>query len=135
MNVASPSRRTGLAAVTLAVLTAAPLALSTPAHANDDDVVRRGSCTGATDWKLKASPEDGRIEVEAEVDSNRTGQRWRWRIVHDGSVSASGTATTRAPSGSFTVRRLLVDRPGTDRITFRARNPRSGEVCRGTVRF
>jgi hypothetical protein len=29
----------------------------------------------------------------------------------------------------------MVNRRGTDTITFRARNPRSGEVCRGTVRI
>ena len=75
----------------------AALALSltmtaTPALANDGDVIRRGSCSGTADWKLKASPEDGRIEVEAEVDTNRNGQVWRWRLVHNGTVSARGRA-------------------------------------------
>ena len=106
-----------------------------PAVANDDDVIRRGSCTGATDWKLKASPEDGRIEVEGEIDSNRNGQTWRWRIRHNGSLSARGTATTQPPSGSFEVRRVLVDAGGTDTIVFRARNPRTDEVCRGVLRY
>jgi len=118
-----------LAAATLSVITAGP------ALANDDDVIRRGSCAGATDWKLKASPEDGRIEVEGEVDSNRDGQTWRWRIRHNGSLSARGTATTQPPSGSFEVRRVLVDAAGTDTIVFRARNPRTDEVCRGVLRY
>ncbi|HEX4977286.1 MAG TPA: hypothetical protein VFV40_05405 [Nocardioides sp.] len=123
--------------VTAGILSAAALTLvtATPALANDDDVIRRGSCTGATDWKLKASPEDGRIEVEGEVDSNRNGQTWRWRIVHNGSLSARGSATTKPPSGSFEVRRLLVDAAGTDTIVFRARNPLTDEVCRGVVRY
>ena len=30
----------------------------------------RGSCTAATDWKLKAKPRDGRLEVEFEVRLN-----------------------------------------------------------------
>ena len=64
------------------------------ALADGDDPVRRGSCSGSTDWKIKVGPEDGRLEVEAEVDSNRSGQTWRWRLVHDGSVSASGTRST-----------------------------------------
>lgn len=115
-----------------AVLTLAPVG---PALAGDDDVIRRGSCSGATDWKLKASPEDGRIEVEGEVDSNRNGQTWRWRIRHNGSLSARGTATTQPPSGSFEVRRVLVDAAGTDTIVFRARNPRTDEVCRGVLRY
>lgn len=122
---------------TVGIVSAAVLALSPagPALAGDDDVIRRGSCTGATDWKLKASPEDGRIEVEGEVDSNRNGQTWRWRIRHNGSLSARGTATTQPPSGSFEVRRVLVDAAGTDTIVFRARNPRTDEVCRGVLRY
>ena len=39
-----------------------------PALANDADVITRGPCSGNSDWKLKASPENGRIEVEGEVD-------------------------------------------------------------------
>ena len=126
------TRTATIGIVSAAVLTLAPVG---PALANDDDVIRRGSCTGATDWKLKASPEDGRIEVEGEVDSNRDGQTWRWRIRHNGSLSARGTATTQPPSGSFEVRRLLVDAAGTDTIVFRARNPRTDEVCRGVLRY
>ena len=119
----------GVVAATVSMVAAGP------AVANDDDVIRRGSCTGATDWKVKASPEDGRIEVEGEIDSNRNGQTWRWRIRHNGSLSARGTATTQPPSGSFEVRRVLVDAGGTDTIVFRARNPRTDEVCRGVLRY
>ncbi len=100
-----------------------------------DDVIRRGGCSGATTWKVKASPEDGRIEVEAEVDSNRVGQSWRWRLRHNGSLTAKGTRTTKGPSGSFEVRRVVVNLRGADRLAFRARNPRTGEVCRGAVTF
>ena len=113
----------------------ATIALPAPALANDADVIRRGSCSGSADWKLKASPEDGRIEVEGEVDSNRNGQRWRWRLRHNGSLSARGVATTRPPSGSFEARRVVVDLRGTDVLVFRAVNRRSGEICRGVVRF
>ena len=127
-------KRTGVLTISATVLLAT-IATAGPAAAGGDDVERRGSCSGATDGKLKAGDEDGRIEVEAEVDSNRRNQTWRWRIVHNGSLSARGTATTRPPSGSFEVRRVVVDLAGTDVIRFRARNPRSGELCRGTVRF
>ena len=57
--------------------------------ANDDDVIKRGNCSGSANWKLKAKPDDGRLEVEGEVDSNKHGQVWRWRIIHDGDVSAT----------------------------------------------
>lgn len=120
-----------------AVLVAAAscVAISAPAQANSTDKVRTGSCTGTSDWKLKVGPEDGRLEVEGQVDSNRVGQTWTWRIVHNGSVSATGTRTTLAPSGSFTVRRTVLNRAGTDSIVWRADNVRSGETCRGTLSF
>lgn len=106
-----------------------------PALANDADVIKRGNCSGNSDWKLKASPENGRIEVEGEVDSNVNGQDWRWRILHNGEVSARGTKTTSGPSGSFDVRRLVVNAGGTDRIGWRARNPQTGEKCSGGLNF
>ena len=117
-----------------AILLAA-IALPAPAFANDDDVIRRGGCSSGADWKLKASPEDGRIEVEGEVDSNVNGQDWRWRMLHNGSVTARGRATTSGPSGSFDVRRVVVDLEGEDALRFRARNPVSGEKCNGALRF
>ena len=106
-----------------------------PVAAKDGDVIRRGSCSAASDWKLKASEEDGRIEVEGEVDSNVVGQRWRWTIRHNGGVSASGRRVTSGPSGSFEVRRVIVDVSGPDRVGWRARNPRTGETCRGSLTF
>lgn len=124
-----------LAVGALALSGALTLSLSAPALANDADVIKRGSCTGASDWKLKASPENGRIEVEGEVDSNVNGQTWRWRLRHNGHLSARGVAVTKPPSGSFDVRRLMVNAPGTDRVVWRARNPQTGEVCRGSLRF
>ena len=118
-----------------ALLTAAVAVPALPAAANEDDVIRRGSCSGSTDWEVKASPEDGRIEVEGEIDSNRNGQSWRWRLLHNGSLSDRGSRTTRAPSGSFEVRRVVVNLRGTDKLVFRAMNPTSGETCRGVVNF
>jgi hypothetical protein len=118
-----------------ALLVAAVAVPALPAAASHDDVRRQGSCSGRTDWKLKASPEDGRIEVEGEIDSNRVGQTWRWRLVHNGSLSARGTKTTRAPSGSFEVRRVVVNLRGTDKLVFRATNVASRETCRGVVNF
>ncbi len=105
------------------------------ASAKDGDVIRRGACTAASDWKLKLSPENGRIEVEFEVDQNRNGQRWSIRMKRNGRLFWRGSRTTRAPSGSFEVRRLTRNGPGTDRIAVRARNPKTGEVCRGFARF
>ena len=112
-------------------LVAAPMAAS----AKDGDIIRRGDCTARSDWKLKLSPENGRIEVEFEVDQNRNGQRWNMKMKRNGNVFWRGSRTTRPPSGSFEVRRLARNGAGTERIVVRARNPRTGEVCRGVARF
>ena len=120
-----------------ALLTATlPLVTAGSAQASGGDgrVINTGSCSGSTDWKMKAKPDDGRIEVEAEIDSNRTGQRWRWVLKHDGGVTARGTSVTRGRSGSFSVERRTVDADGPDRFTFRAVNRSSGEVCVASVR-
>jgi hypothetical protein len=102
-----------------------------PAVAKDGDVIRRGACSGASDWKLKLSEEDGRIEVEYEVDQNRVGDTWRVRIRHDGDLVFAGRRITRAPSGSFEVRLLQRNRAGDDMFRARAVNLRTGEVCGG----
>ena len=94
-----------------------------------------GTCSGSAHWKLKVKPDDGRLEVEGEVDANRNGQVWSWRILHDGYVSYRGTRTTRAPSGSFSVHRRVVDMAGTDLIGFRASNSATGQTCRGHLSY
>ena len=69
------------------------------------------------------------MEVEAEIDSNRTGQTWSWTLRHDGRVADRGTSVTGGPSGSFDVERRTADSTGTDAFKFRAVNRASGEVC------
>lgn len=130
MNKLAPRLAAGLAAVLvpLAAVGSAPAA-----HAGDDEEIRRGSCSGATDWKIKAKTDDGRIEVEAEIDSNVDGQQWRWVLRHNGSVSARGTSRTQPPSGSFDVERKTVNAPGADRYRFRATH--AGEVCVARIRY
>ena len=122
-------------AAALATVTAATTLPAFPALAKDGDVVRRGACSGATHWKVKAGPEDGRIEVEGEIDSNKSGQVWTWRLLHNGSLSAKGTAKTAGASGSFTVRRTVTNLAGADHLKFRAVRSATGEVCNGSVTF
>ncbi|MGZ8666851.1 MAG: hypothetical protein ACXWZM_07045 [Solirubrobacterales bacterium] len=98
------------------------------AMANDSDVRSAGQCSGNVSAKIKLSPEDGRIETEFEVDQNRNGVTWRVVLRRNGNVAARTRATTRGPSGSFEVRRVLGNRPGPDTISARATSP-SGQVC------
>jgi hypothetical protein len=106
-----------------------------PVAAKEGDVIRRGSCGGRSDWKLKLSPENGRIEVEFEVDQNRVGRRWRVVMRRDGNRFFRGVRRTTAPSGSFEVRQVVRNGPGRDRIVARARSLGSGERCRGVAVF
>ncbi len=116
-------------AAVLLVAASVPAIASAPAQAGDNEVIRNGSCSGSADWKIKAKPDDGRLEVEAEVDSNRSGQDWRWKFKHDGRVFDRGTATTGGRSGSFEIERHPANNAGRDSFTFRAKNPASGQVC------
>jgi DUF4097 and DUF4098 domain-containing protein YvlB len=121
--------------LTIAALAAlALLALGSPALAKDGDVLVRGTCTGKSTSKLKLSAENGRIEVEFEVDQNRVGRVWAVAVRRNGVVVSRQTKVTRAPSGSFTARLLLANRAGTDRISATATS-RSGETCRAAASF
>jgi hypothetical protein len=104
-----------------------------PATAKAGDVIRKGTCSNASVWKLKLSPQDGRIEVEYEVDSNKVGQTWAVRLFHNGDRIFAGRRTTQAPSGSFTVRVLANNAAGTDSFRGRATNLVTGEVCGGSA--
>jgi hypothetical protein len=117
----------GLALVAVALTPAAA-----SAKGGDDD--RRpekrvgGSCTGGTTSKLKAKHDDGRLEVEFEVDQNRDGVRWTVKVRRNGGLVINTARTTRPPSGSFSLERKIANPAGSDRITARAVSP-SGEVC------
>jgi len=126
--------------ITLALVTAALLfgvtlvGVSSPAEASGGDAtIRTGNCSGRADWKIKAKPRDGGIEVEFEVDSNRNGQAWNYTIRHNGVVLSRGTRTTRAPSGSFSVERRAANTVGPDSFVGTSTNVRTGQTCRGTV--
>jgi hypothetical protein len=121
--------RMGLAGI----LSAALLTAAAPAFANDGDVIKEGRCSGISTWKLKISPENSNLEMEFEVDSNIVGQTWRYQMAYNGSVIAQGTAVTKAPSGSFEIRRLEANQAGQDVLRARALNPATGETCQGQV--
>jgi len=115
--------------LTIALFAAALLAVpAASAKGGHRGVTVSGTCTQQSSSKLKLSRDDGRIEVEFEVDQNRNGVPWKVTLRRNGIRVASLTAMTRAPSGSFEIRRLIADRPGTDRISARATRA-SGEVC------
>lgn len=123
------------AALAVAVAAVTTVVAAPGALAKDGDVRIKGTCTTAATSKLKLSAENGGIEVEFEVDQNRNGVPWRVTLHRNGSLFATTTATTRAPSGSFTVRRVVDDTAGVpDRIVAVATS-RGGATCRVTGSF
>jgi hypothetical protein len=104
------------------------LCIAPAAIAKDRGVVTAaGTCDKASSAKLKLHADDGRIEVEFEVDQNRVGVKWAVVIRHRGSIALRTTKITRAPSGSFEARAFVGNGAGADAITATA--TRSGETC------
>jgi hypothetical protein len=127
------ARRTSAAALVATVAASVAVGVATPAYAKGGgDAVRTSKACSTGTLKLKAKHDDGRIEVEAELDTNRNGQRWAIRIL-DNNVSAwKGAATTHAPSGSFSVEKRIANRAGTDVVKVRV--ARGKTVCSLAVR-
>jgi len=127
------TRHSTLAAIALTgalVATVAPAAM-----AKGTEVRKSGTCSQGATWKLKAKTDNGRVEVELEVDSNRVGQTWSVQLRDNGVLVHSGTARTVAPSGSFEVARRIANRAGTDTITAFAKHPASGQTCSARLVF
>ena len=122
----------GILAAVAAIAVA--LAAAPAGIAKDGDIRVRGTCTKSSTSKLKLSEEDGGIEVEFEVDQNRSGVRWNVTLFQNGKRIARMTRVTRGRSGSFEARVVASDTAGKD--AFRARATRtSGEVCSAQASF
>jgi hypothetical protein len=122
---------------TLILIAALTLAVALPSFAsakNAPGVVKTGKCSNGASWKLKAKSEDGRIEVEFEVDQNVNGRRWNVGIKRNGVVVFRGVRVTKAPSGSFEVVRRIRNAAGDDRIVGTAKAAAGGS-CRGALTF
>ena len=129
--------RTRLLLATAAItagLTAPLVATAAPAFASGGGgggVSSSGACTNGGHFELKAKHDNGRIEMEYQVDSNRAGQVWAVRITDNGAVVVSRHATTAGPSGSFTIRKVIANQPGSDKI--HARATFNNHTCGGAV--
>lgn len=126
------TRMTRIFALALAAVASAAVPAAAVAKKSDDggrETRVNGRCDGGSTAKLEVEHEsNGRIEAEFEVDQNRNGVSWTVVLRRNGRVAVSTRATTRAPSGSFSIERRLTDGPGRDRVTARATSP-TGEVC------
>jgi hypothetical protein len=135
MNTKSITRIAAAATLAAGVAVGAAVPASASHGGGDREVRNSGHCSQGAQWKLKAKADDGRLEVEAEVDTNVNGQTFAWRILDNGKLQVKGKNATKGASGSFSVERRIANQAGTDTITFKAKNAANGETCVGTVRF
>ncbi len=132
--MAERSRGKGFRAIIAAAVGAAVVAGAAPALASGGGgVTAGGSCTGPSAAKLKAAHDDGRIEVQFEVDSNRAGQTWHVVLRDNGERFFSGDRVTQPPSGSFEVTKRTRNRAGSDTIRARATRRNGSETCTAHV--
>ena len=120
---------------TICVVALAAVAVSAASAAPDRSgprVIRSGKCAGPATWKLKLKNDDGRLEVEFEVDQNVVGRRWNVTLKRDGAVVFRGVRVTRAPSGSFSIARRSANPAGADRVVATA-NAAAGGTCRAAL--
>src|SRR5205823_5902491 len=111
------------------------MAGSTPAFARGGGggMQASGACSAASQWKLSAKPDNGQIEAQFEVDQNVVGDTWKVVLKDNGVIFFKGQRVTKAPSGSFEVKRFTANQAGSDTITARAKNLSTGETCSGSV--
>lgn len=135
MTLANTIVRRATGAMGIGVMAAALLAVPqvTLARGGGGGVTNPGTCSASSTTKIKAKPDNGMLEVEFEVDSNRNGQTWHVVLRKNGDKFFSGDRVTQPPSGSFTVRKLTANPAGADTIKGRATNATTGEVCRAHV--
>ena len=85
----------GIAATTL--LSAAPV-MAQGGGGGGNPSVASGHCSGPGTWRLKAKPDDNRIEAEFEVDGIAAGPTWHVTLKDDGVTFFAGNR--RASSGA-----------------------------------
>jgi len=133
MSLITGRRTAGILAVGASLVI--PAALAAPAMAKDGGghggaaVTARGACTGADGWKLKAKHDDGRLEVEFQVDTDRAGQVWHVAITDNGTAIVSGARTTGVDGATVEVH--PADLVGVDLI--HAVATRGSATCAGSV--
>src|SRR5207237_9635394 len=121
--------------VAAAALAVAPAAMAGSARCQAQAVVTSGACSGASTWKLTLKKDSAtKIEADLEVQSNASGQTWKYTMKDNGTRFAKGTSTTAA-DGSFSVSRLATNQAGSDLITVKSTNLTTLEVCNAAGTF
>lgn len=131
------ARRTRIGAVgASAALLAAGIPLGMAQSASPDrgtDAEKRGGCSaGNTRYDFEVDRDDGRYEINFEVDSNVRGQQWRVRLFESGNRYYSRVLTTDR-EGEVEAERDRSFSPGPDAFRARAVNLGNGVVCKARI--
>jgi hypothetical protein len=109
-------------AIAVTVAAAAPPALATGAS-----VMKTGTC-GTHPWSLVLTHDNARIEADYKLSNVRAGSTWRVVMKDNGARFFTGTRTATAER-HIEVDKFAPNQTGTDKITVRAANLASGQVC------
>lgn len=121
----STARRLTATAATASLLALPAVALSaSPAAA----VQNQTSCAGAT-VTLEAERDDGRHEVQVDIDNGQRGERWRVKLFQDGDRFVNVVRTVGGDDRDIDLDRDRRNTAGTDTYKLRAKNLRTGGAC------
>ena len=120
------------AALTGTALLAVPVAASAAPIRAEVEREKEGRCSSSSTWDLNLEKEHGRIDIDVDIDSRAAGQKWKVKITHEGKTVYNKTRTTDR-EGEIDVSRNVKDTRGKDKVTFRATNNSTGEVCRASL--
>lgn len=112
----------------LSILAILGLSCAPFASAKDGDIIRRGQCANGIKTKLKASPENGQIEVEYELDNAAPNSLWQITLRKNGTVILRTNQRTNS-FGDLEVRKVTPNGNGSDRIEASARRSGGGAAC------
>ena len=128
---ASPLGRFAVVLALLLCLWAAALASAPPAQARDDgervEVRVEGDCGRTSSVRLRLRAEDGRIRVDTEVRTPRTGM-WRLTVLHERRIVTRVRVRATRSGRGFEHRVVVPDYVGADAVSIRAVAP-GGETC------
>jgi hypothetical protein len=101
-------------------------------------LIQKGKCSASSTSWLKVKRDAGSTQVAFNVNQNKVGKDWDVSIARNGSILFSGTVTTQAPSGSFTVQRSFLPpgiRTGATSIVAIAKARDGSERCSAAITF
>jgi hypothetical protein len=137
-NLMRRTLKRALALATTAVVAATPVFLvPAPAQAGGPERHAHGTVAGAR-YEMSAEKDNGRFEVDADLDGVAAGSRWKMVVRHYGTTVATRTADAVRDDGRFDVDFPEVRRPDTRgkdvfKVTL-TRTDGAGKVTR-TLRF